>query len=169
MVQRDRKYVLVLLMSIFAVAHLDRHILSISLDAIGREFALTNTQLGMLSGVVFAVMFVLAGFPIAILAARGNRRNIVAASAAVWSRLTITMAGAQSYMQLVIARLGGGLGEAGAVAPAHAMISDQFPPEQRTSALATFATGANIGVLLAFLIGGVVGQALLNGQDDLAV
>ena len=159
MTKDNRRYVLFLLTSLFAVAHLDRHVLSISLNAIGQEFSLSNTQLGMLSGLVFAVMFVLAGFPIAHLAARGNRRNIVAASAVVWSALTLAMALAQNFTQLVLARLGVGLGEAGAVAPAHAIISDHYPEGQRTSALATFATGANIGVLLAFLIGGVVGQA----------
>ncbi|MFK7838516.1 MAG: MFS transporter [Sulfitobacter sp.] len=151
-------YLLFLLAAIFAVAHMDRHILSISLDAIGREFALSNTQLGLLSGLVFAVMFVLAGFPIARLAAHGNKRNIISTSAVVWSLLTLMMAAAQNFTHLILARLGVGLGEAGAVAPAHAMISDQFPPDQRTSALAGFASGANIGVLLAFLVGGIVGQ-----------
>ncbi|MEP5732412.1 MAG: MFS transporter [Sulfitobacter sp.] len=151
---------LFLLSAIFAVAHMDRHILSISLDAIGQEFTLSNTQLGLLSGLVFAVMFVLAGFPIARLAAYKSRRDIVATSAAVWSILTMLMAGAQSFAHLILARLGVGLGEAGAVAPAHAILSDHFPPERRASALATFATGANIGVLLAFLVGGIVGQAL---------
>ncbi|MFS4583779.1 MFS transporter [Phaeobacter sp. C3_T13_0] len=140
------------------MAHMDRHILSISLNAIGQEFVLTDTQLGLLSGFVFAVMFLLAGFPIARLAARGNKRNIVAASAVVWSLLTLMMSVAQNFTHLVLARLGVGLGEAGAVAPAHAMITDRFPHETRTSALAFFATGANVGVLLAFLIGGIVGQ-----------
>ncbi|WP_043939884.1 spinster family MFS transporter [Phaeobacter gallaeciensis] len=149
---------LFLLTAIFAVAHMDRHILSISLDAIGQEFTLSDTQLGLLSGMVFAAMFLLAGFPIARLAARGNKRNIVATSAIVWSLLTLTMSVAQNFTHLVLARLGVGLGEAGAVAPAHAMISDRFPHETRTSALAFFATGANVGVLLAFLVGGIVGQ-----------
>jgi len=149
---------LFLLTAIFAVAHMDRHILSISLDAIGQEFVLSDTQLGLLSGLVFAAMFLLAGFPIARLAARGNKRNIVATSAVVCSLLTLMMSVAQNFTHLVLARLGVGLGEAGAVAPAHAMISDRFPRETRTSALASFATGANIGVLLAFLVGGIVGH-----------
>ncbi|WP_244530497.1 spinster family MFS transporter [Salaquimonas pukyongi] len=159
-IKADKRYALFILAAIFAVAHLDRHVLGISLDAIGKEFALSDSQLGFLSGFVFAVVFVVAGFPIAWLAARGSRRNIVAASATLWSVLTILTASAQNFLHLIIARIGVGIGEAGAVAPAHSMISDLYPPDRRTSALATFTTGANIGVLLAFLIGGIAGQAL---------
>lgn len=154
------KYTLVILMAIFAINNLDRHILSITLNQIGEEFTLSNSQLGLLSGLVFALVYVLFGFPIAKLAAKGNRRNIIATCVTIWSSLTIAMAGAQNFAQLALARLGVGIGEAGAVAPAHSMISDLFPPEKRTSAMATFVTGANIGVLLAFLVGGIGGQIL---------
>jgi len=147
------------LTAIFAIGQLDRHVLSISLNQLGLEFDLSDLQLGLLSGLVFALVFVLFGFPVAILAAHGNRRNIVAASAFFWSAMTIVMGAAQNFTHLVVARLGVGIGEAGAVAPAHSMISDLYPPERRTSAMATFSVGANIGVLLAFLIGGIVGQA----------
>lgn len=158
--ESHHRYSLLLLAGIFAVAHLDRHVLSISLNAIGNEFALSNTQLGLLSGLVFAVVFVLAGFPVARMAARGNRRNIVSGAAILWSLLTIATAAAQNFYHLIIARLGVGIGEAGAVAPAHSMISDLYPAERRTGALATFTSGANVGVLLAFLIGGIAGQML---------
>lgn len=148
------------LTAIFAIGHLDRHVLSISLNKIGLEFDLSDLQLGLLSGLIFAIVFVLFGFPIARLAARGNRRNIVAVSAFVWSTMTLVMGTAQNFTHLIMARLGVGIGEAGAVAPAHSMISDLYPPGQRTSAMATFSIGANIGVLLAFLIGGIIGQIL---------
>lgn len=153
-----RTYTLVMLFAIFAVAHLDRQILSISLEAIGTEFSLSDTQLGMLSGIVFACVFALFGFPIAKLAASGNRLKIISTSAFVWSLLTIATAGAQNFLHLIVARLGIGVGEAGAVAPAHSLISDMFPKEKRTSAMAAFASGANLGILLAFLVGGVIGQ-----------
>ena len=156
----SRGFTLIVLMSIFAINNLDRHILSITLNQISAEFSLSNTQLGLLSGVWFAIVYVVFGIPIAKLASTGNRRNIIAISAAVWSSLTIAMAGAQNFVQLALARLGVGIGEAGAVAPAHSMISDLYPEERRTSAMATFVAGANIGVLLAFLIGGVLGQML---------
>ena len=154
------RYTLVILTAILAVNQLDRNILGILLDDIGQEFALSDTQLGLLSGALFVAVYVLFGFPVAKLASRGNRRNIIAVSSAVWSALTIAMAGAQNFLQLALARLGVGIGEAGAVVPAHSMISDLYPPEKRTSAMATFVVGANIGVLLAFLIGGIAGQFL---------
>lgn len=154
------RYTLLILTAILAVNQLDRNILGILLEQIGQEFSLSDTQLGLLSGVLFVAVYVLFGFPVAKLAARGNRRNIIAASAAVWSALTIAMAGAQNFLQLALARLGVGIGEAGAVVPAHSMISDLYPPKKRTSAMATFVVGANIGVLLAFLIGGIAGQFL---------
>jgi len=156
----SKRYALLLLAAIFTIAHLDRHVLSILLNDIGEEFALSDTQLGFLSGLVLAIVFVLAGFPVARLAAHGNRRNIVAASVTIWSLLTVASASAQNFLHLVLARFGVGIGEAGAVAPAHSMISDLYPPERRASALAAFTTGANAGVLLAFLIGGIAGQAL---------
>jgi len=151
---------LTVLTAVFAVNQLDRQILSITLDQIGREFALSDTQLGLLSGLVFAMVYALFGIPIAKLAARGNRRNIIALSVATWSALTIAMAAAQNFVHLALARLGVGIGEAGAISPAHSMISDLYPPERRTSAMATFVAGSNIGILLAFLIGGIAGQAL---------
>lgn len=157
---KSNAYALGVLTAMFAVNQLDRNILAVTLDQIGAEFALTDTQLGLLSGALFAIVYALFGFPVAGLAARGNRRNIISAATAVWSVLTIAMGFAQNFAQLVLARLGVGIGEAGAVAPAHSMISDFYPPERRTSAMATFAAGANIGVLLAFLVGGIAGQVL---------
>lgn len=154
------KYTLAVLTAVFAVNQLDRQILSISLDAIGAEFTLSDTQLGLLSGLVFALVYALFGLPIAKLAANGNRRNIISISVAVWSALTIATAAAQNFLHLALARLGVGIGEAGAVSPAHSIISDLYPPDRRTSAMATFVAGANIGILLAFLIGGIAGQFL---------
>jgi len=153
-----RTRTLTLLFAIFAIAQLDRQILSISLEAIGTEFDLTDTQLGLLSGIVFAFVYVLFGFPIAKLAALGNRLNIISFSAFIWSLLTVATAAAQSFTHLILARLGVGIGEAGAVAPSHSLISDLYPEDRRTSAMATFASGANLGVLLAFLVGGIIGQ-----------
>ena len=159
-VKSSNRVALLVLTAVFAVNHLDRHVLSITLNAIGQEFTLSDTQLGLLSGLLFAVVYVLFGFPVAKLAARGNRRNIIAVSATIWSTLTIATGAVQNFAQLAVARLGVGVGEAGCVSPAHSMISDLYPPERRTAAMATFAAGANIGILLAFLVGGVVGQAL---------
>lgn len=156
--QDNARRTLFLLWSVFAIAQLDRQIFSLSLDAISTEFGLSDWQLGLLSGFAFALVFVLVGFPVAALCARYNRRNIVSTSVFVWSSFIIAMAFAQSFVALFIARVGIGAGEAGAVAPAHSIISDLFPERKRASALSTFATGANFGILLAALIGGVIGQ-----------
>lgn len=149
---------LLLLFCLMTVAQLDRQILSLQLDQIGQEFALSDTQLGMLSGVAFAVVFVLCGFPVARLAATGSRRRLIAGAAMVWSLFTVLTAGAQGFGHLLLARIGVAVGESGSVAPAHSVISDTYGEEQRTSAMAIFAAGANVGVMLAFLIGGIIGQ-----------
>lgn len=149
---------LVLLACLMAVAQLDRQILSLQLDQIGREFALSDTQLGLLSGFAFAVVFVICGFPVARLAATGSRRKLIAVAAAVWSLFTMATAAAQGFGHLLLARVGVAAGESGSVAPAHSVISDTFDEDRRSSAMAAFAAGSNLGVLLAFLIGGVVGQ-----------
>lgn len=153
-------YVLFLLIAILAVNQMDRTIISILLDDISQEFSLSNTQLGLLSGGVFIVVYALFGFPIAKLSARGNRRNIIGITTAVWSFLTLLVAGAQNFWQLMLARFGVGIGESGAVVPAHSIISDMYPPEKRTSAMASYVVGANLGVLLAFLVGGIAGELL---------
>lgn len=147
-----------LLTAVFAVSHLDRQIVSISLNAIGQEFTLNDTQLGLLSGLLFAVFFVVFSLPAAHYAAYRNRRPLISIAVALWSGLTMAAAGAQSFIHLAFTRIGVAIGEAGAVAPAHAMICDLYPEKRRISALATFVSGANIGLLLAFAIGGLIGQ-----------
>ncbi|EBA06026.1 spinster family MFS transporter [Sagittula stellata] len=149
---------LTLLSCLMMVAQLDRQILSLQLDQIGREFLLSDTQLGLLSGFAFAVVFVICGFPVARLAATGSRRKLIAIAATVWSLFTLATAAAQGFGHLLLARLGVAAGESGSVVPAHSVISDSFEEGRRSSAMAVFVAGANIGVLLAFLIGGVVGQ-----------
>lgn len=156
----NRQRALIILTATFAVSHLDRQIMSVSLNAIGQEFSLSDTQLGLLSGGVFAFVFAICGIPLARLAAWYPRRIIISISVLVWSGLTILTSGAQSFAHLLVTRLGVGIGEAGGVAPAHSLVSDLFPEERRTSAFATLVSGSNIGVLFAFLIGGIVGQTI---------
>jgi predicted MFS family arabinose efflux permease len=156
--QQHPRRTLVLLMVLMAMAQLDRQILSITLEQIGTEFSLSDTQLGLLSGLVFALAFCLVGFPVAALVTRVSRRRIIAGSVLIWSGMTVLASTAQSFAVLLVARIGVGAGEAGSVAPAHSLISDLYPPERRTSAMSVFASGSNLGVLLAFLVGGVVGQ-----------
>ena len=106
------------------------------------------------------VLNLIFGFPIARLAVSFDRRNIIGVSMIAWSTLTLMIGMAQSFAQLVLLRIGVGIGESGAVATSHAMISDLYPPERRASAISTFMTGANIGLLLAFVLGGLITQTL---------
>lgn len=151
-----RRSLLLMLTAAFALSYLDRQILNITLHAIGQEFALTDLQLGSLSGLAFAVVYVLFGFIAARWSRPGRRKLLVTGALAVWSMMTAAMGLANSYIALFLARVGVGIGEAGCVPPSHAMIADAYPPEKRAGALALFSAGSNIGVCLAFLVGGLM-------------
>ncbi|KGE03482.1 spinster family MFS transporter [Pseudohaliea rubra] len=153
---RYRRFVLVMLTIVYAFNFIDRQILVILQEPIKADMGLTDAQLGLLSGFTFAVIYVTAGIPIAYLADRGNRRNIVAAALAVWSGMTALSGLVQSYGQLLLARVGVGLGEAGGSPPAHSMISDYYPPEQRGTALSFYSSGIYIGILLGYAFGGIL-------------
>ena len=149
-----RNYTLVVLTIIYASSHVDRNIVSILAESIKQELMLSDTQLGFLIGFSFALFYATLGIPIAMLADRYSRRNIIAAAVIVWSGMTALCGLAANYVQLVLARVGVGIGEAGSSPPSHSMISDMFPAESRSTALGIYATGINIGILLGFLVGG---------------
>jgi len=156
--QSDNRMLLILLTAGFALNHLDRHILNITLNDIGVEFQLSDLQLGTLSGLAFAVIYVVLGFPAAKLSKPGQRKPILVSAIGLWSLMTMLIGIANNYVQIFLARLGVGVGEAGCVPPSHAMIADAYPPEKRASALAVFSAGTNIGIFLAFLGGGIIAQ-----------
>jgi len=151
-----RHFALVMLTAVYALNFIDRQILVILQEPIKAEMGLSDAQLGLLSGFAFAVIYVTAGIPIAYWADRGNRRNVVSLAVAVWSGMTALSGLAQNYGQLLLARVGVGLGEAGGSPPAHSMISDYYPPEQRATALSFYSSGIYFGILLGFLFGGVI-------------
>ena len=128
-------FVPAILTVVYAFNFIDRQILVILQEPIKAELGLSDTQLGLLTGFSFAVVYVTAGIPIAWLADRSNRRNIVAVSLGIWSVMTALSGMVQNYTQLLLARLGVGLGEAGGSPPSHSMISDYFPEEQRGTAI----------------------------------
>ncbi len=152
--QRVRFYTLGLLTVVYTFNFIDRQLLAILQESIKAELLLSDTQLGLLTGFAFAVFYVTAGIPIARWADNSNRRNIVALAVGTWSFMTAISGLVQNYTQLLLARIGVGVGEAGGSPPAHSMISDIFPPEKRASALAFYSTGVNIGILFGFLFGG---------------
>jgi MFS family permease len=155
-----RNYVLAMLTLVYVFNFIDRQLIVILQESIKKELHLSDTQLGLLSGFTFAIFYVTLGIPIARLADKGNRRNTVAASLGLWSIMTAFSGIARNFTQLLLARIGVGVGEAGGSPPAHAMISDYFPPEKRSTALSIYSAGIYFGILVGFLTGGYLNQHL---------
>lgn len=155
-----RNYVLVMLTLVYVFNFIDRQLLVILQESIKKDLLLSDTQLGLLSGFTFAIFYVTMGIPIARLADQKNRRNIVAMSLGLWSIMTAVSGLARSYVQLLLARIGVGVGEAGGSPPAHAMISDYFPPHKRATALSFYSMGIYFGMMIGFVMGGYLNQSL---------
>ena len=155
---RTRYYALGLLTLVYAFNFIDRQLLAILQEPIKNELGLSDSQLGLLTGFAFAMFYVTVGLPIARLADRGNRRNIVSIAIFVWSLLTAISGLVQNYVQLLLARIGVGIGEAGGSPPSLSMISDIFPKEKRVRAMGIYGTGVFIGVLFGYALGGWLNQ-----------
>ncbi|MEM1245339.1 MAG: MFS transporter [Acidobacteriota bacterium] len=151
---RERRYTLLLLVLVFTSSHIDRQIVAILAQPLKEAFELSDSQLGVLTGFAFALFYATLGMPMAMWADRGNRRNLIALSIALWSAMTVLCGAAQNYVQLLAARIGVGVGEAGSNPPSHSIIADLYPPERRGTAMAIFAVGVNLGIMLGYLIGG---------------
>jgi predicted MFS family arabinose efflux permease len=151
-------YVLVILTLVYVVNYLDRQILGILNPQIKAEFHVSNTLIGLLGGPVFALMYATLGIPIAVLADRINRRNLIAASLVIFSLMTVVSAYAGQFWQLMLARFGTGIGEAGTGPSINSVLADLYPPQKRASALAFYSAGLNVGLLLAFFGGGWIAQ-----------
>lgn len=135
---------------------IDRQVIIILQEPIKADLGISDTQLGLLTGAAFGLFYAFMGIPIAMLADRMNRRNVIAVSIAMWSLMTAACGLAQSYMQLFLVRTGVAIGEAGGGPPSHSIVSDLFPPHQRATALSITSAGANLGVLGGFVIGGLL-------------
>lgn len=151
-------YVVLVLTGVYTFNFIDRQILTILQELIKEDLGLTDTQLGLLTGLAFALFYTTLGLPIARYADRSNRKNIVAISLAVWSAMTAISGMAQNFVQLALARVGVGIGEAGGSPPSHAIISDYFPKEKRGTALSVYSMGIFFGIFLGFIVGGVLGK-----------
>jgi MFS family permease len=151
-----RRYVLGLLVVVYTFNFIDRQILAILLPAIKAEFGVTDTILGFLAGSAFALFYATLGVPIALLADRWNRRNLIALALAIWSGMTALSGVAANIVHLTLARIGVGIGEAGCSPPAHSMISDLYGPEERSTAMGIFTLGISAGIMIAYLAGGWV-------------
>jgi len=158
--RRWRGLTLALLGAVFAVHFLDRQILAILIPPIKAELGLSDTALGFLSGFAFTVFFSTAGLVIARLADRADRARIITWSLAVFSVMTAMCGLAMGFWQLLAARVGVGVGEGGTNPASHSLIADLFPMQQRAAAMATYSIGPHIGLVLAFGLGGWLGQTV---------
>jgi MFS family permease len=157
---RRRTLTLALLTLVYFFSYMDRQILAILLELIKADLKLSDAQLGMLSGLAFAIFYAGLGIPVARLADRANRRNIIAVALALWSAMTALCGLAQNFVQLLLFRIGVGVGEAGSSPPSHSIIADLYPPEKRASAMAIYATGVVLGGGFGTMIGGTIASHL---------
>jgi MFS family permease len=155
-----RHYVLAVLIVIYTFNFIDRQILGILAPAIKAELHLSDTQLGMLGGLAFALFYTGLGLPIAWLADRWSRTGVMTIALTVWSAFTAVCGLATGYPALFLARMGVGMGEAGGVAPAYSLVAEYFPVKARARALAAYSFGIPIGSALGVLFGGLIASAV---------
>jgi predicted MFS family arabinose efflux permease len=139
--------------------YVDRNVIGVLLEPIKREFQVSDTMLGLLTGFSFAIFYATLGIPVARWADRGDRRFIVTISLTIWSLMTALCGMAQSFLQLALARIGVGAGEAGALPPAQSLIADYYPPGERGKALGTFMMSSMAGYVIGVVLGGQIAQA----------
>lgn len=152
--------VLGFLLAAYTFNFIDRTIIATIGPAIMADLELSSTQIGLLGGLYFALLYTLLGIPIARLAERFNRVNIIAVSLVVWSGFTALCGTAANFVTLAAFRFGVGIGEAGCSPPAHSLISDYFEPRKRASALSIYAFGIPLGTMFGAVAGGWLAQNL---------
>ena len=152
--------ILAILGAVFAVNYMDRQILALLIEPIRYDLHLSDTQAGTLYGFAFALFYSTLGIPIASLADRSSRVRIIAGSLALFSVMTAVCGMAVSFWQLLLARVGVAVGEAGTNPPSHSIIADLYPVERRSTAMALFSLGPHAGILLGFAVGGLSAQWL---------
>ena len=154
-----RWYVLCVLTLGYIFNFIDRQVMTILLEPIKAEFGATDTEMGLLTGLAFALFYATLGVPMARLADRWSRRNVLSISMAVWSGMTALCATASSFGQLALYRIGVGVGEAGGTPPSQSLLADYFPPQQRSLAQGVLASGTNIAVLVGLFGGALLADA----------
>ena len=149
------RYAMWLLLGVYIVNFVDRSIINILAEPIKQELNLADWQLGLMSGLAFAILYTFLGIPVARLAERSHRPRIIAAAAVTWSGFTVLCAFAGNFWQLLLFRVGVGVGQSGCTPPAHSLIVDYHPIEKRASAIAFYS----LGTLLGLVMGGLVYDA----------
>jgi len=147
-----KNFVLILLTVVYGFNFIDRQIMGILAPFIQKDLGLSNTELGLLIGLAFAVFYTFVAIPIAWLADRYNRVNILSIALATWSGFTALTGLANNFIQIGLARMGVGIGEAGGSPPSHSIISDMYPKEERASALGVYSMGIPFGIMAAYFV-----------------
>ena len=158
--RRYRVTALVMLLLVYTFNFVDRQILGILAPTIKADLALTDTQLGLLGGLAFALLYSTLAIPLAWLADRTSRTWVITLSLAVWSAFTALCGVAGSFAQLFAFRVGVGVGEAGGVAPSYAVIADTFAPDRRARALAVYSLGIPLGSAAGVMLGGYIATSI---------
>jgi MFS family permease len=149
-------YVVIVLTALYMLSFVDRTILSLLVGSIRRDLGISDTRIGLLQGLSFALFYTIMGLPLGRMADTRNRRNLIAACVIVWSIFTSACSAAKSFWSLFFTRIGVGVGEAGLSPAAYSLISDYFPPERLGVAISVYYMGVFLGSSLALLVGGVV-------------
>jgi MFS family permease len=152
MTKNYRTFVLVLLTIVYGFNFIDRQIVGILAPFIQKDLGLSNTELGLLIGLAFATLYTTVAIPLAWLADRYNRVNILSIALATWSGFTALTGLATNFAQIAIARMGVGIGEAGGSPPSHSIISDMYSKEERAGALGVYSMGIPLGIMAAYFI-----------------
>ncbi len=151
-------FVLIVLVAVYGANFADRYIFIIMMEPIKRDLHLSDTQLGLISGLAFSAIYSVAGLAVARWADLGNRRSIIAAALAAWSALTALCGLTNSFFQLLIARMGVGVAESACSPPAYSLISDYFPQRMRALAFSIYSVGLSVGLAVGFILGGWIGE-----------
>lgn len=154
----DRRVALGLLMAAFTLSIADRMILSVLFEPIKAEFDLSDTQLGLLGGLTFALFYATLGVPLAKYADKNDRRRLIAACLILFSIMTAFSGLATAFLMLVLLRIFVAVGEAGVNPASQSIVADYYPANERSLAMSSLTVGGNIGMILGFLVGGYVSQ-----------
>jgi MFS family permease len=157
--QTYKRFAVGVLLAAYVCNYIDRSIISMLMEPVRQEFRLTDAQLGLLVGPAFVLFYALMGIPIARLADRANRVNIMSVCVIAWSAMVMLCGVAVTFWQLLLARVGVGIGEAGCTPPAHSLIADYFESNARTRAISTYMLGMPLGTFASYLIGGWLNQS----------
>src|SRR5262245_55674821 len=149
-------YVVAVLTIVYIFSFIDRQILNLLVRPIRRDLGITDFEMSLLMGFSFALFYTFFGIPLGRLADSRNRRGIIAAGFAVWSFMTAACGLARNFTQMLLLRMGVGVGEAALSPAAYSMITDYFPPKRRATALSVYSMGIYIGSGIAFIVGGLV-------------